>query len=310
MRTGVITGLGSALPEQVLTNKDLELSANTNDEWIVDRTGIRERRIGGMTSTLSVEAGRKALDQSGIDPAEIDLLVLATTTPDQMVPATASVVQHQLGLNCGAFDVNAACSGFTYGLVAAQGMVTMGVNNILVIGCDSLSRITDYTERNTAILFADGAGAAVLQVQEADTPAMLGWDLGSDGAAAGILYAEIGGKLVMEGREVFRRAVRVMVDSARKTMEMAGVTADEVALVVPHQANIRIIESAMNKLDLPMEKAALNLARVGNTSSASIPMALDEAVADGRVKPGDLVLLVGFGAGMTWASAMLRWDGA
>ncbi|MCC6438109.1 MAG: ketoacyl-ACP synthase III [Acidimicrobiales bacterium] len=310
MRTGVITGLGSALPEQVLTNKDLELSANTNDEWIVDRTGIRERRIGGMTSTLSVEAGRKALDQSGIDPAEIDLLVLATTTPDQMVPATASVVQHQLGLNCGAFDVNAACSGFTYGLVAAQGMVTIGVNNILVIGCDSLSRITDYTERNTAILFADGAGAAVLQVQEADTPAMLGWDLGSDGAAAGILYAEIGGKLVMEGREVFRRAVRVMVDSARKTMEMAGVTADEVALVVPHQANIRIIESAMNKLDLPMEKAALNLARVGNTSSASIPMALDEAVADGRVKPGDLVLLVGFGAGMTWASAMLRWDGA
>ena len=310
MRTGVITGLGSALPEQVLTNKDLELSANTNDEWIVDRTGIRERRIGGMTSTLSVEAGRKALDQSGIDPAEIDLLVLATTTPDQMVPATASVVQHQLGLTCGAFDVNAACSGFTYGLVAAQGMVTIGVNNILVIGCDSLSRITDYTERNTAILFADGAGAAVLQVQEADTPAMLGWDLGSDGAAAGILYAEIGGKLVMEGREVFRRAVRVMVDSARKTMEMAGVTADEVALVVPHQANIRIIESAMNKLDLPMEKAALNLARVGNTSSASIPMALDEAVADGRVKPGDLVLLVGFGAGMTWASAMLRWDGA
>lgn len=310
MRTGVITGLGSALPEQVLTNKDLELSANTNDEWIVERTGIRERRIGGMTSTLSVEAGRKAIDQSGIDPATIDLLVLATTTPDQMVPATASVVQHQLGLHCGAFDVNAACSGFTYGLVAAQGMVTMGVNNILVIGCDSLSRITDYTERNTAILFADGAGAAVLQVQEAETPAMLGWDLGSDGAAAGILYAEIGGKLVMEGREVFRRAVRVMVDSARKTMEMAGVTADDVALVVPHQANIRIIESAMNKLDFPMEKAALNLPRVGNTSSASIPMALDEAVADGRVKPGDLVLLVGFGAGMTWASAMLRWDGA
>ncbi len=310
MRTGVITGLGSALPEKVLTNADLEQIAETNDAWIVERTGIRERRVGGMTSTLSVEAGRKALEHSGIDPADIDLLVLATTTPDQLVPATASVVQHQLGLHCGAFDVNAACSGFTYGLVAAQGMITMGVRNILVIGCDSLSRITDYTARDTGILFADGAGAAVLQTCEADAPGMLGWDLGSDGAAAGILYADIGGVLKMEGREVFRRAVRVMVDSARKTMAMAGVGAEDIALVVPHQANIRIIESAMNKLDLPMEKAAINIGHVGNTSSASIPMALDEAVADGRVKPGDLVLLVGFGAGMTWASALLRWDGA
>ncbi len=310
MRTGVITGLGSALPDKVLTNADLEQLAQTNDAWIVERTGIRQRHVGGMTSTLSVEAGRKALDQSGIDPADIDLVVLATTTPDQLVPATASVVQDQLGLHCGAFDVNAACSGFTYGLVAAQGMITMGINNILVIGCDSLSRITDYTDRGTGILFADGAGAAVLQCRQAEQSALLGWDLGSDGSAAGILYADIGGTLQMEGKEVFRRAVRVMVDSGRKTLAMAGVTAEDLALVVPHQANLRIIESAMSKLDISMDKASINLDRVGNTSSGSIPMALDEAVADGRVKPGELVLLVGFGAGMTWASALLRWDGA
>ena len=310
MRTGVITGLGSALPDKVLTNADLEQMAQTNDAWIVERTGIRQRHVGGMTSTLSVEAGRKALDQSGIDPADIDLVVLATTTPDQLVPATASVVQDQLGLRCGAFDVNAACSGFTYGLVAAQGMITMGINNILVIGCDSLSRITDYTDRGTGILFADGAGAAVLQCRQAEQSALLGWDLGSDGSAAGILYADIGGTLQMEGKEVFRRAVRVMVDSGRKTLAMAGVTAEDLALVVPHQANLRIIESAMSKLDIPMDKASINLDRVGNTSSGSIPMALDEAVGDGRVKSGDLVLLVGFGAGMTWASALLRWDGA
>ena len=310
MRTGVITGLGSALPETVLTNAEIEKTADTTDAFIVERTGIRERRIGGMTSTLSVEAAQKAIDQSGIDPADIDLLVLATTTPDQLVPATASVVQDRLGLHCGAFDVNAACSGFTYGLVASQGMITMGIDNILVIGCDSLSRITDYTERGTAILFGDGAGAAVLQCRDLEEPAMLGWDLGSDGSVSQILFADIGGKLHMEGKEVFRRAVRVMVDSTRRTLGMAGVSVEDLALVVPHQANIRIIESAMSKLDIPMEMNSINLDRVGNTSSGSIPMALDEAVADGRVKPGDLVLLVGFGAGMTWASALLRWDGA
>ena len=310
MRTGVIKGMGSALPEQVLTNADLEKLADTNDEWIVERTGIRERRIGGMTSTLSVEAGRLALERSGVDPASIELLVLATTTPDQLVPATASVVQDQLGLRCGAFDVNAACSGFTYGLVAAQGMIGMGVGNILVIGCDTLSRITDYTERGTGILFADGAGAVVVAAEDRPAPALLGWDLGSDGSAAGILYADLGSTLVMDGKEVFRRAVRVMVDSATKTLDMAGVTTDDIALVVPHQANIRIISSAMGRLGLPMERASINLDRVGNTSSGSIPMALDEAHRDGRITPGDLVLLVGFGAGMTWASALLRWDGA
>jgi len=310
MRTGVITGMGSALPDQVLTNADLEKLAATNDEWIVERTGIRERRIGGTTSTLAVEAGRLALDRSGVDPNSIEVLVLATTTPDRMVPATASVVQHELGLRCGAFDVNAACSGFTYGLVAAQGMIHMGMGNTLVVGCDALSHITDYTERSTGILFADGAGAAVLEARDLPEPSMLSWDLGSDGAAADILYAEIGGKLVMDGKEVFRRAVRVMVDSATKTLARAGVGIDDIALVVPHQANIRIISAALDRLAVPMERAAINLDRVGNTSSGSIPMALDEAHRDGRITPGDLVLLVGFGAGMTWASALLRWDGA
>ena len=170
MRTGVIRGMGSALPEEVLTNADLEKLADTEDSWIVERTGIRERRIGGMTSTLSVEAGRLALERSGVDPASIELLVLATTTPDQLVPATASVVQDRLGLSCGAFDVNAACSGFTYGLVAAQGMIGMGVGNTLVIGCDTLSRITDYTERGTAILFADGAGAVAVSYTHLTLP--------------------------------------------------------------------------------------------------------------------------------------------
>lgn len=310
MRAAVITGLGSALPERVLTNHDLAALADTSDAWIVERTGIRERRVGGRTSELAVRAGRQAIERSGVDPASIELVVLATTTPDQAVPATASTVQHRLGLRCGAFDVNAACSGFIYGLVAAQSMISMGVGNTLVIGCDSLSRITDYGDRGTGILFADGAGAAVLQAREGHPTTLLGWDLGSDGSAAGILYADIGGVLVMEGREVFRRAVRVLVDSARTSMAAAGIEADDVALVVPHQANLRIIESAAAKLGIPMERVAVNIERVGNTSSGSIPMALDDAVGHGRVQPGDLVLLVGFGAGMSWASALLRWDGA
>ncbi|MEZ5263235.1 MAG: beta-ketoacyl-ACP synthase 3 [Acidimicrobiales bacterium] len=291
MRTGVITGLGSALPDKVLTNADLEQIADTNDAWIVERTGIRERRVGGMTSVLSVEAGRRAIEQSGVDPATIDLLVLATTTPDQLVPATASVVQHQLGLRCGAFDVNAACSGFTYGMVAAQGMIAMGLGTVLVIGCDTLSRITDYTARDTGILFADGAGAVVIEAREVEgpeRPGLLGWDLGSDGAAAPILYAEIGGTLQMEGREVFRRAVRVMVDSARRAMAMAGVTAEDIAWP-PHPGQHPHHRIGHGQARAAHGEGIAQHRPAGNTS-APIPMALDEAVADGRVKAGDLVL--------------------
>jgi 3-oxoacyl-[acyl-carrier-protein] synthase III len=308
VRGAVITGWGSALPPKVLTNADLEQMFDTSDEWIVERTGIRERHVGGTTVGLSIEAGRKALEMSGVDPLEIGGLVLATTTPDRVVPASSAAVQNELGLRCGAFDVNAACSGFVYGLVTAHGMIAMGAKKILVIGTDTLARITDWTDRNTAILFADGSGAAVLEA--VDGPGqLLGWDLDADGSAERFLYTEIGGFIQMEGKEVFRRAVRIMVDSATKSLTHAGVTADDIALVVPHQANIRIIEAACQRLGIPMEKAATVLHYTGNTSSASIPLALNDALDAGRVKQGDLILLVGFGAGMTAASALIRWGG-
>ena len=217
-------------------------------------------------------------------------------------------MQHELGLRCGAFDVNAACCGFIYGLVVAHGLIAMGAKKVLVIGTDTLARITDWTDRNTAILFADGSGAVVLEAVEGPGQ-LLGWDLDADGAAERFLYAEVGGFIHMDGKEVFRRAVRIMVDSAEKSMNHAGVTADDIALVVPHQANIRIIEAACDRLGIPMERAATVLHRTGNTSSASIPLALADALDDGRVQQGDLVLLVGFGAGMTAASAVLRWGG-
>jgi 3-oxoacyl-[acyl-carrier-protein] synthase-3 len=274
----------------------------------VESTGIRERRVGGTTAGLSIDSGQAALDMAGIDAADIDALVLSTTTPDRAVPATSATVQAALGTRGGAFDVNAACSGFVYGLVVAHGLIAMGSRKVLMIGTDTLARITDWDDRNTAVLFGDGSGAVVLEA--VDGPGqMLGWDIDADGTAERLLYAELGGKMQMDGREVFRRAVRIMVDSARKSMAHAGVTADDLALVVPHQANIRIIEAACNRLGVPMERAATVLHRTGNTSSASIPLALADSLDAGRVKHGDLVLLVGFGAGMTAASAILRWDG-
>ena len=303
----MITGWGTALPERVLTNHDLEQMIDTSDEWIVERTGIRERHVGGTTSGLSVESGRQALAMAGLDPLEIDALVLATTTPDRCVPATAATVQNELGLSCGAFDINAACSGWVYGLITAHGLISMGSEKILLIGTDTLARITDWTDRGTAILFADGSGATVLEA--VDGPGqMLGWDLDCDGSAEEALFAELGGKLQMEGKEVFRRAVRIMVDSATKSMKHAGVTADQISLVVPHQANIRIISSACSRLEIGMDKVSTVLDRTGNTSAASIPMALADALDDGRATEGDLVLFVGFGAGMSAASAVVRWS--
>lgn len=307
VRGAVITGWGSALPPKVLTNKDLEEMIDTSDDWIVERTGIRERHVGGTTAGLSIESGRQALDMAGVDPADIDAIVLATTTPDRTVPSSASAVQHELGIGGGAFDLNAACSGWVYGLVTAHGLIAMGADKVLLIGTDTLARITDWDDRNTAILFADGSGATVLEA--VDGPGqMLGWDLDSDGSAEKFLYSEVGGTLVMEGREVFRRAVRIMVDSASKSMAHAGVTADDIALVVPHQANIRIISASMDRLGIPMEKASVVLDRTGNTSAASIPLALADALDNGRVDDGDLVLFVGFGAGMSAASAIVRWN--
>lgn len=306
VRGAVITGWGAALPEKVVTNADLEKNMDTNDEWIRERTGIHQRHVGGTTAGLSIESGRIALEMSGVDPAEIDALILATTTPDRRVPASASSVQLGLGLSCGASDLNAACSGWVYGLVNAHGLIAMGAQKVLVIGTDTLDRITDYTDRNTGILFGNGSGAAV--VEAVDGPGqLLGWDLDSIGEAESALFCEVDGKLEMEGKEVFRRAVRIMVDSGNKSLAAAGVTADEVSLVIPHQANIRIINAAMDRLGIAQERAVVNLHRTGNTSAASVPMALAEALDDGRVAPGDLVLFVGFGAGMTAASAVVRW---
>ncbi len=309
IRGAVITGWGTALPDRVVTNHDLALTMDTTHDWIVDRTGIQERRIGGTTTGLSVESGRHALEMSGIDPAEIDLLILATTTPDRAVPATSATVQHKLGLSCGAFDLNAACSGWVYGLVAAHGFIAAGASKILLIGTDALARITDWTDRNTAILFADGSGAAVIEA--VDGPGqLLGWDLHSDGSAEEALYCEHGGLLQMEGKEVFRRAVRIMVDSATKSMAHADVTADDIALVVPHQANLRIISASCERLGIGLDRASIVLDRTGNTSAASVPLALADALDAGRVTDGDLVLFVGFGAGMTSASAVVRWNQA
>ena len=308
VRGAIVTGWGTALPPKTLTNHDLEQTLDTSDEWIRERTGIVERHVGGSTVQLSIESGRMAMEMAGVDPASIDALVLSTTTPDRTVPASSAAVQHELGLRCGAFDVNAACSGFVYALVQAHGMIAMGAKKVLVIGTDTLSRITDWNDRNTAILFADGSGAVVLEAVEGRGQ-LLGWDLDADGSAEHLLYSDIGGYIHMDGKEVFRRAVRIMVDSATKSMNHAGVSADDVALVVPHQANVRIIQSACDKLGIPMERASTVLHRTGNTSSASIPLALADALDNGRVKQGDLVLLVGFGAGMTAASAILRWGG-
>jgi 3-oxoacyl-[acyl-carrier-protein] synthase-3 len=309
LRGGVITGWGAAVPDKVVTNDDLAAMMDTSDEWIQERTGIRERRVGGSTALLSIESGRRAIETSGVDPGSIDVLVLATTTPDQTVPATSAAVQDGLGLRCGAFDVNAACSGFTYALVVGHGLIGAGAQRILIVGTDTLSRITDWTDRGTAILFADGSGAVVLEA--VDGPGqLLGWDIDADGSLVSLLYADVGDYISMDGKEVFRRAVRIMVDSAEKSMKHAGVTADELTLVVPHQANLRIIEAACKRLGVPMERAVTVLDRTGNTSSASIPLALVDALDNKRVNDGDLLLLVGFGAGMTAASAVLRWGGA
>ena len=307
-RGGVITGWGTALPEKILTNDDLSKMMDTSDEWIRERTGIHQRHVGGSTASLSVESGRRAIEMSGIDPLSIDALVLSTTTPDRTVPATSARVQHELGLSCGAFDINAACSGFVYGLATAHGLIAMGANKVLLIGTDTLSRITDWTDRNTAILFADGSGAAVIEAVEGRGE-MLAWDIAADGSAEPLLYAEIGGFLHMDGKEVFRRAVRIMVDSAQKSLNDAGLNIDDIALIVPHQANTRIIKAACERLGAPLEKTAIVLHRTGNTSSASIPLALFDAADAGRLQRGDLVLMVGFGAGMTAASSIIRWNG-
>ena len=306
VRGARFTGWGTALGHETVTNEDLAKTIDTSDEWVRERTGIHRRHIGGSTAELSIISGTAALRMAGIDPTSIDALVLATTTPDRTVPATSATVQNALGLRCGAFDINAACSGFVYGLVNAHGLIAMGAERVLLIGTDTLRRITDWTDRNTAILFADGSGAAVLEATSGHGH-LLGWDLDADGSAEEILYSNIGDTLHMDGKEVFRRAVRIMVDSAQKSMAHAGVTADQINVIVPHQANIRIISAACERLGISMDRASVVIHETGNTSSASIPLALFGDFDQTKPKQGDLVLLVGFGAGMTAASAILEW---
>ncbi|WP_420435480.1 beta-ketoacyl-ACP synthase III [Candidatus Poriferisodalis sp.] len=304
-----IVGIGTALGERVLTNDELAQMVDTSDEWIIERTGIKQRNIGGTTAGLAARAGEAAMEVAGVDPSSIDMLILATTTPDRSVPATSSRVQEALGLDCGAMDVNAACSGFVYSLVAGHGMIAMGHERVLVIGAEVLSRITDWTDRATCILFADGSGAAVLERSEQGSD-LLGWHVSSDGAMEEHLYCEHGDSIQMAGQAVFKKAVLVMEESARQSMKQAGLTPDDIDVVVPHQANVRIVQTSCKRLGIPFEKAAMVIERTGNTSSASIPLALDDAVRGGRISEGDHVLLVGFGAGMTSASALLRWSGA
>jgi 3-oxoacyl-[acyl-carrier-protein] synthase-3 len=307
MPHGRITGWAAHLPEKVLTNDELAGIVDTTDEWIRERTGISSRHVGGIVTTMSTEAGKSALAMAGVAPEDIDLLLLATTTSDQRFPASASVVQHSLGLTCGAMDLNAVCSGFVYGLVTAMQYIEGGLDRVLLIGADALSGIVDWEDRGTCVLFGDGAGAVVIE-RSADEPTLLGWDLMSDGSTAGILYCDHGGNIVMNGQEVFRKAVLAMESAARKSLDRAGVTTDDIALVIPHQANVRIIEAAIKRLGLPMDRTAMVLHRTGNTSAASIPLAMVDAIDAGRVQHGDLLLLVGFGAGMTSAAAVIRWD--
>ncbi len=308
-RGGIITGWGISLPDEVVTNHDLEKTMETNHDWIVERTGIHERRWGNKgPGELGAEAGRIAIANAGLEPKDIDLLILATCSPEYILPGSSAITQNLLGLSCGAFDLGAACSGFMYSLVAAHGFLQMGHKKILVIGSEQLSRIVDKTDRGTAILFGDGAGAVV--VEAVDGPGqLLSYDLGVDGSAVNILYTPHDGWTTMDGKEVFRRAVRAMVDSANLSLERAGLTMADIDWVIPHQANRRIIEAAVNRLNWPMERTSTTVETNGNTSAASIPLALVEELEKGNIKKGDNVLMCGFGAGMTWASAVICWGG-
>ena len=300
-------GWGTAVPDRIVTNEELSLTLDTSDEWIRERTGIRERRIGGTTQSLGTAAGQRAMDDAGVGPGDIDFLVLATTTADRVSPATAPMIANDLGLSCPAMDVNAACSGFMYALRTAQGLVEVGTKRVLVIGAENLSRWVDWSDRNMAILLADGAGAVVLEHDPSGTD-VLSFSLGADGAGADLLTCEHGGFFQMDGKEVFRRAVRVVVESSEVALAEAGITADDISLVIPHQANVRIIRAATQRLGIEMERAVVVLDRYGNTSSASIPLAFADARENGRVKPGEYALLTGFGGGMTWASSVVRWS--
>jgi 3-oxoacyl-[acyl-carrier-protein] synthase III len=321
-----ITGVGMSVPERVMTNADFEKIVDTSDEWIVTRTGIRERHIsepGEATSDHAIKAARKAMEMAGVTPDQVDLIIVGTVTPDMPFPSTACIVQDAIGATrAAAFDISAACPGWLYGTVVAQQMVATGMYSCaLVIGAEMLSKLVDFTDRNTCVLFGDAAGAAILQ-PVSEGKGILASVLGAEGAGGCHLQLPAGGSrqpasaetvanklhyIHMNGQEVYKFAVRVMNEATVEVLEKAGLTVEDLDLLIPHQANIRIIEGAMKRLKLGPEKVLVNLDRYGNTSSASIPVGLCEALAEGRIKDGDEIVLVSFGAGLVWAAVALRW---
>lgn len=314
-----ITGLGCYVPERVLTNAELSTLVDTSDEWIMERTGIRERRIASdeqAMSDLALPAAREALAKAGVEPKDIDLVIVATVTPDMMFPTTSALIADALGATeAAAYDLLAGCTGFMYAIAQAYGMLAGGLaQRALVVGGDVLSKILDWEDRSTLVLFGDGAGAVVME--RVERGGFLGFELGADGGGGEHLWLPGSGSrkfddpesfVKMNGREVFKFATRVMVSSAEKLLDRCGLTIEDVDVYVPHQANVRIIDHAARKLGVPDERVVVNVDRYGNTSSGSIPLALADAAADGRLRPGELVLMTGMGAGLTWGSALIEW---
>jgi 3-oxoacyl-[acyl-carrier-protein] synthase-3 len=325
-RTVSIIGTGSYVPKKVLTNEDLSRIVDTNDEWITTRTGIKERRIAAkdeQTSDMAAKAALKAIEQAKISPAEIDLILVATATPDMLFPATACFVQKKIGATKAAcLDISAACAGFLFGLEIAQQFITSHTHDtVLVIGAEKLTSITDWTDRNTCVLFGDGAGAAVLR-HRGSTHGVISTHIGSDGQYTDILFMPGGGSrcpitrenvdlnlhtIHMIGKEVYKQAVSAMLKAAKKALDQAGLAIEDIACIIPHQANVRIIEAIADRLGISREKMFVNLDRYGNTSAAAVAIALDEANRSGRIKPGDYILMVVFGGGLTWASTVIEW---
>ncbi|MGN1386939.1 MAG: beta-ketoacyl-ACP synthase III [Bacillus sp. (in: firmicutes)] len=310
MNAGIL-GIGRYLPGKIVTNKDFEARIDTSDEWIRTRTGIEERRIASEefdTSNMAYEAAKQALLHSNLKAEDLDLILVATVTPDRAFPSVACMIQEQLGAKkAAAMDVSAACAGFMYGMITAEQFIKNKVyKNILVVGVEKLSKITDFNDRNTAVLFGDGAGAVVMG-PVSDEKGILAFELGADGTGGKHLYNNDEQHIVMNGREVFKFAVRQMGESCVKVLEKAGLGKEDVDFLIPHQANIRIMESARERLELPVEKMSKVVHKYGNTSSASIPIALVEEVESGRIKDGDLIVMVGFGGGLTWGAIALKW---
>jgi 3-oxoacyl-[acyl-carrier-protein] synthase-3 len=326
LRTVSIIGTGSYVPEKILTNADLSRMVDTSDDWITSRTGIKERRIAAKdenTSDMATEAALKALEQAKISAKEIDFIIVATATPDMLFPATACFVQKKIGAtNAACIDISAACAGFLFGLEIAQQFITSHTyDTVLVIGADKLTSITNWTDRNTCVLFGDGAGAAVLR-HRGSAHGVISTHIGSDGQYTDILFMPGGGSrcpitrenadmhlatIHMTGKEVYKQAVTAMLNAAKKVLDQAGLSIDDIACVIPHQANLRIIEGIADRLGISRDKVFVNLDRYGNTSAAAVAIALDEANRSGRIKPGDYVLLIVFGGGLTWASTIIEW---